>query len=741
MGPLPGFTRSVFIELCTVVLGALLIAPLGLPQAAGAQEPDTSLISGSLSSLDHVAFEAGVEAVRAERYRAAVTELLPLARREPIAYHPTFGSSVTWFGRGLRGQGRTYQARNVWLWGVRRAEATGHTAVGAADALLQSLDPETIQSSPSGAVRAFEHIVGALGRPVSDAEKEPLRRHAAQLALIAPDSLAEALSSLAKGERSSAEVDVGPRLMRWLQAQDPVLATTRNERIVEHLTRVRRAEEKYAWTGRPSGLDDRGETLVRYGRPDRTTTVAYREGFSLSLGGHGYDDPISLPSVRGALRSLRIPRSSFPAAENEVWVYPTLEPPLHFIFVESEEDGDPFLEGTTQDLLPSSIRHSPGPDEAPAYLALYTALYWQLMSVDRRYGRRYGEVANYSGVSDPPLPTFAHLQIARNKDENRRIQQEQAEAPKQKTRADFPHPSMPVAVRTARFLEENGSTRTEVYWGVRPDSLAPPSDWMENSMRLGFEPSGAYLVQATGVLRGPGLRTEAKATRLDTVSVQEVARGRPLSPPPLVLRGEGGAPADSHRVGLEWIQRAVGTGGEKGPLVHVTDRQIGPKPALSADPASLEMSDVVPLAVPEEGTALPTSELETRRRVIPYERVIPYKEISAAQPIALGFEVYHLTFGAEDRTRYTVEYEVTAEEKRGGISGLFDDTRTARTATSSTYSGTSRRATEYILLELSESLDLPARTPVEVTVRVTDEVSGQAVSRSIALTLVSEGSS
>lgn len=54
---------------------------------------------------------------------------------------------------------------------------------------------------------------------------------------------------------------------------------------------------------------------------------------------------------------------------------------------------------------------------------------------------------------------------------------------------------------------------------------------------------------------------------------------------------------------------------------------------------------------------------------------------------------------------------------------------------------TGRNATEYILLGLGKSLDLPDRVLVEMTARVTDEVSGQTVSRSVALTLVSEDSS
>lgn len=754
------------MRLAAVVLAVVLAAACTPPEKARRPEnpltpADTASWTAGVVPVDTAASDTtvtgtalalgkGAEAVRAGHYDRAIQRLGPLVDEGPIPRHRAYGSAATWLGQAFLGRGDTVQARKIWLAGLRRDRRAEDQppAADAADKFLRSLSPEAVRDTADLATEVFVRLLRAMGKASTTAADTTLRRHAAQLALIAPDSIAGPLSAYAEASvlpasagpagaesalavSSGVLVETNTALRRWLRAQDPILATVRNERVVEHLVRVRRAEQKYAWRGRPSGLDDRGETLVRYGRPSRSISVAYENSPKRTLDVLWGGGSIKLPPLRDALRSLNISQNSFPAAENVVWTYPDLEPPLHFIFLEkSEKPGAPYLEGTSQDLLPSELRRSPRPDDSLAHLAVYAQLYNQLIPVDGRYADRYAGIMNYDAESDPPLSSFAGIQIARNKAENRQIQRDQEEVSKQKTQADLSHPEMPVALRTARFLEEDGTTRTEVYWGLRPDSLAPPSGWLDNTMRLGFEPSGSYLVQATGVLRDPGLRAWATATRLDTVSVRDIARDRPLTPPPLALSSQGEVRADSHRVALEWTQRALGIDGQPGFYVHATDTTLGPRPALSADPSGLEMSDLRLLWVPEEGNPLPESESEVRRRTIPFGR------IKADRSIALGFEVYHLTFGEGDRTRYTIEYTVEQERETGGLAGLFGGTNRQETSTASTYRGSARRTREYNLLQLSEVEDLSAPTPVTVTVRVTDEVTGRSTERSISFALM-----
>jgi hypothetical protein len=99
----------------------------------------------------------------------------------------------------------------------------------------------------------------------------------------------------------------------------------------------------------------------------------------------------------------------------------------------------------------------------------------------------------------------------------------------------------------------------------------------------------------------------------------------------------------------------------------------------------------------------------------------------------LSFELYHLTYGGDDRTRYTIAYEAEGETKRGWTR-LFRGTDTQRTSTEMTMAGTDRRTQETILLDLSQ-IERDEPQDVRVTVRVTDEVSGTTVSRSVDFVL------
>jgi hypothetical protein len=696
-----------------------------------------------------------------------------------IPRHPEYGSAATWLGRAFAHRGDTTQARNVWLLGLRRDRraADQPPAADAADAFLRSYPPSAVRDSIGLATEVYFRLLQAMGTATTTAADTALRRHAAQLALIVPDSIAAPLEAYAappaettpsNGAPDSTVAVAATEARRWLRAQDPVLASPANERVAEHLIRVWKAERSHRWAQRPSGLDDRGETLVRYGLPDEMFSVgddasphqivdgSFNRGETgaKNVGAAGPNflfGGTRIPSLATALQMLNVGVGGFPAAKNEVWVYRTLTPEIHFIFVRRpKKEGSPFLEGTARDLLPFSARlpaapnlsrrsiNYPvsGPNSAQsflfqgadwkAYFTLYLELYSQLLPADGRYGARYDRLLNYNPNIDGRGGKFINVQMAQNRAENRQMQREQAEAPPQQSRAQPVHASMPVAVRSARFLTEDGTTRTEVYWSVRTDSLRPSQDWMDNAMRLGAEPSGTYAIRATGVLRGATRRPVAKAQGVDTLSLAEVNDQQRLAPRTLVLRGS----APRRRISLEWVQRSIEIDGGQGPLVHYTTRQIGPRPALAPDSTALAMSDLRPLSLPEGEAALPETSAEIRRRVIPFRRV------AAGRRIGLNFEVYGLAFGPDDRTRYTVEYTTTFEREEDGLTGLFGATETQQTSTSSTYEGSRRRTEEIILLALDNLEGIGAPTPVTVTIRVTDEVTGRTRERTLSLTLV-----
>ncbi|MFO7314105.1 hypothetical protein [Rhodothermus marinus] len=181
-------------------------------------------------------------------------------------------------------------------------------------------------------------------------------------------------------------------------------------------------------------------------------------------------------------------------------------------------------------------------------------------------------------------------------------------------------------------------------------------------------------------------------------------------------------PADTgvYHIALQWDQYTLAQREGKwqaGEHLKTSVARFDSLQALRADPAVLEMSDLLPLWYdPSASDTLPG-------------RPYPFTRLSPDVPLALYFEVYHLTFGPDDRTRYEVAYEVRRRE--GG--GLLRRDREVQTRSSTVYEGTSRTAREYVVLDLRA---WERAKELEVVVRVRDLVSGQEVSRSIRFEVV-----
>lgn len=683
---------------------------------------------------DSAVIATGVRAVQAGAYNEAIRHLAPTVGGA-IPRHPVYGSAATWLGRAFQGRGDVNRARDIWLLALRqdRRREDRPPPAGAADLFLRSFTAEGLQERASDVTEVYHRFLQAMtADSVSAVADTVLRRRAARLALIVPDSLSAGLSALADTSRAL-PCRTGLAVSQWLQDQDPILASPPNERITEHLIRVREAEQKYAWDERPNGLDDRGATHIRYGPPDRTTTVTYE---AAATGSVMLANGRKLPSLAEADRaSPDFSRASFPV-ENEVWIYESFEDPRHFIFVKRSGEKGFYRKGTARDLFPLELRRPgrmssalTGVAEWELYLSAYSAVYEQLSSVDERYLSRYNRLYSYDpGRLTAPNPlTHVREELDRNERQNRQMQREREERmPQQQSSVLEERPSMPVAVRTARFLTEEGATRTEVYWGVKRNDLASSEAWRREAESVGHKSSGAYAIRVAGVLRKPNLGAEMRRVRTHTIRPGTWDGGRFSAD--LTLRSD----ADRQWVALEWMQHAMGRDGKKGPAVHITNTRTESRPALSADPSELEMSDLRLLAGPSSAKSPPDETAEVRRRVIPFDT------IRAERSLALNFEVYHLSFGSDDRTRYTIEYRAEYEEERGGLAGLFGGTEKKATSAMSTYRGTSRQTTEYIVLDLGEETDLSTPTPVTIRVRVTDEVSGRAVSRPVTLTLAPE---
>jgi hypothetical protein len=113
--------------------------------------------------------------------------------------------------------------------------------------------------------------------------------------------------------------------------------------------------------------------------------------------------------------------------------------------------------------------------------------------------------------------------------------------------------------------------------------------------------------------------------------------------------------------------------------------------------------------------------------------VYPFRTLSPTAPLALRFEVYHLS-KKDGRTRYTVEYGVRRATDRGGFVRLFRGNEQERTSVESRFEGRTTRADEAILLDTANWGKGESQT-VQVVVRVTDRHTNQDVKRSIEFAL------
>jgi hypothetical protein len=160
-----------------------------------------------------------------------------------------------------------------------------------------------------------------------------------------------------------------------------------------------------------------------------------------------------------------------------------------------------------------------------------------------------------------------------------------------------------------------------------------------------------------------------------------------------------------------------------GPQVQVATHRIDSLSMLNPNARRLEMSDLKPLII-RDIAALADDQTGAE----PY----PHRDIWSDLPLGFYFEVYHLTFGADDQAHYTVTYEIVRGKERNPLLRFLGRGDEERTAVSTPYTGTSRTAREYLMLDLSE---WEGQGELDVQVRVKDETTGQEISRILSFTM------
>ena len=249
-------------------------------------------------------------------------------------------------------------------------------------------------------------------------------------------------------------------------------------------------------------------------------------------------------------------------------------------------------------------------------------------------------------------------------------------------------PTLPMAVRHARFLNPDGRTRTEIFWSIAPGAVHPPNP----------QSSEEYLVYAYARQLNPDYTLRRDTSRF--IRIQGVQNLPDSSIPPQTTILEG-IPDVSHAA-MQWDQYRLLPEGRR-ERVRTATVWVDSLQALDHSGRAIEMSDLKPVLQEGEDTSRP----------------YPFNEIGGDATLGLYFEVYHLNFDRSDQTRYTITYEITAA--RG---------QQASSVTSS-YRGESRIARERISLDLSEFAG-----DVTVQVTVQDDVGGGEVSRTLDISVI-----
>jgi GWxTD domain-containing protein len=490
----------------------------------------------------------------------------------------------------------------------------------------------------------------------------------------------------------------GLAMQRWWQQQDPRPATPQNERLEEHLERWAYAMRHYSIGGQ---LDDRGLIYVCYGPPSRKTSVR--------LDNARYRQQV-------LQREPTLSLSDFP--ENEFWVYSQIHKDLHFLFIRKGAEG--YRIGNSEELLPRGLYQSPR--RVMALLRTLEEIYRQLSIYHIDYGLLYDEVATYITAVESRIPrselpsavSFAQGMLAKVQQQDLTIRErQQLLRPPVYSNLFKAIDTLAIQLRLARFLNPDGATRTELYWSGPITTFRLSKTQQRQLERQGVDPT-----QATYVLESSLLRYDADYRAASPIKFYYRLPGSALAqqqgwlaPQRFVVEGLN----DLHHLAFEvdqYIALADRFHPEQSILVKLFAVRFDSLEVLRSDPATLEMSDLLPLLYdPSAGDTLPG-------------RPYPFSQLSPEVPLALYFEVYHLHLGPNGRTRYEVVYEVRRQE----AGGLLRQDREVQTASRAIYEGTSRTARESIVLDLQPWKDSRL---IEVVVRVRDWYSGQEVWRAI----------
>lgn len=702
-------------------------------------------------------FKLGVSAIQEGTPEEALDPLEAIFESSPAAYNQEHLSVAYWLGLAYLQEGYPDDAREVWNIGLRALDEAGLFDPRLAITFVRTTFEKGWPEDRAFASAVYLHLIGSL--PVylpSDAERQ-IAPFLYAISFVMPTSHQRTLG-LDKEEDFNPDAitpSQASQLVTWWHSRDLAPATRNNEMLEEHLERVTHALRTYYIDGT---FDDRGIVYIRLGQPSRTTSIQFDNS--------GFRNKV-------LDRNLTINESDFP--DNEFWFYEHIDDTAQYLF---HNTTGTFRVGEITDLLPNSIRSGLGSSErgqkkARATVRTLEEIYRQLSLYHQDYATRYQDVVTFTSLLDESeiaASTASAFQrqddeVESEGDQNMRdllannrgpdfssvglpgssfnpnrpdlfvqsalvsekalsetlIANRDEYVPSHRSNTFDEVAPLPLYVRSARFLENDGSTRTEIYWAAPSGSLELEKQDVERIELDGFEAKDYLLVTSTVQKTA---RYRDRVVNLQRTLLPDVGRGEDtaIKTQTLVIEGDTGR----YHIAIQWDQYAAaltphGKMQSAGPLLKTHVYRRDSLDALSQDPSQLEISDIQPMLLPEG-----VSQEEAAARINELEGIIyPSPFIRSEVPLLLYFEVYHLNFGSDDQTSYTLAYEIERSKRRG----LLGRRKGESTSFSSSQNGKDRNTSERLLLDLR---DMQGAGTIEIRIEVTDEISGQKVERLIS---------
>lgn len=738
--------------LLACIVGGLLLGGFLLSAHAQIQVPDIETLSPSRQ------VEEGIRLLRDGRTQAAISMLGSALRVDSALTVPSHGAAAYWLGKAYKQAEQLEEARTTWQTGLRALRADGSFDVRLADAYLQQLTPEQLRGERLYAADIYATLLRRVGTDTSEAAQALFRRRISQLEPLMSDEL---LDRVIKEDRSTEtsrwtfRPDAGPALAKWWRSLDPLPATDENERLEEHLMRLVHVQTEFSCSERMRALDDRGIVYLRFGAPYKQRALNYEDvDFFQEVYRFG----------------VPVPPSGFP--KSEIWLYTHIDESGYYLFAE-EGSTDCFSISKANDLIPSNLTMQ-RPDTKRGLNIGYSAMmamraiYRELALYHINFSSRFTDIANYVGWQQmkaslaeaaertgreyqgmagerstvvgagvgqtrrvfsnttlgygSPNDFVARLTMRAERADREAAERREEAMPRQHTTLFEGAAHLPVAVRTARFLNTDGTTRTEIYWGVPVSGLRLDTEGDPSA-------EGPSLITFSAVQYNGHHQSRQQKNREYQVDVRGRDGAQRIVPPPVTFQGLT-AP---YHLGMQWEQyelwqRESSSAGipSLGRKRRIATARIDSLQPLRTEGPRVEMSDVKVMTLPDTSA-------QTLARPMEHGQPYPFRNLSTDTPLLLAFEVYHLTYGRNDRTRYTIAYEAEGVTRRGWTR-LFRGNEIQSTSTEMTMEGSARRTRESILLDLAEINQGEPQT-VRVTVRVTDEVTGSSVSRNVNFVL------